>query len=78
VVCDLSKLYYQWEIKWDIKNCNLLCFTELWLNDDTDNIELAEFSMHRQDREATSGKMRGKSVYLSMTAGVQCLILNKS
>jgi hypothetical protein len=43
-----------------------------------DNIELAGLSMHRQDREATSGKMRaGMSVYLSITAGVRCLILKE-
>ena len=24
--------------QWDIKNCNVLCFTLSWLNDDTDNI----------------------------------------
>ena len=31
-----SRISYQW----DIKNCNILCFTELWLNDDMD-IQLA-------------------------------------
>ncbi|XP_070291448.1 coiled-coil domain-containing protein 136 isoform X2 [Salvelinus sp. IW2-2015] len=35
-------------------------FTESWLNDDTDNIELEGFSMHRQNREATSGKTRSE------------------
>uniref|UniRef100_A0A8C8M769 SMB domain-containing protein n=1 Tax=Oncorhynchus tshawytscha TaxID=74940 RepID=A0A8C8M769_ONCTS len=34
----LKELSYQR----DIKNCNILCFTEMWLNNDTDNIELAE------------------------------------
>jgi hypothetical protein len=37
----------------------LICFTESWLNDDTDNILLTGFSMYRQDRTATSGKTRG-------------------
>ena len=46
-----SRLSYQQ----DMKNCIILCFTESWLKDDTDNIKLAEISMHRQDREATSG-----------------------
>jgi hypothetical protein len=40
-------------------NCNILCFTKLWLNDVLANIELAGFSVHRQDRAATSGKTRG-------------------
>ena len=39
----LLRLSYQW----DIKNCNILCFTETWLNEETDNIELAGFSTHR-------------------------------
>ena len=36
-----------------------------------DNIELAGFSVHLQDRAATSGKTRGRGegVYLSITAG---------
>ena len=62
-----------------IKNCNILCFTETWLNEDKDNIELAGFSMHRQNRDATSGKTRGGGVcFLSITAGARCLILKKS
>jgi hypothetical protein len=36
----------------------------MWLNDDTDNIELARFSIHRQNRDATSGKTRGGGVGL--------------
>jgi hypothetical protein len=35
----------------DIKNCNILCFTELWLNDGMD-IQLAGYMLHRQDRTA--------------------------
>ena len=46
----------------DIKNGNILCFTETWLNKDMDNIELAGYSTHRQNRHATSGKMRGGGV----------------
>jgi hypothetical protein len=60
-----SRLTYQR----DIKNCNILCFTELWLTDDTDNIELVGLSMHRQDRGATSGMTRGGGV---------CLFVNNS
>jgi hypothetical protein len=56
----LLRLSYQW----DIKNCNMLCFTEMWLNKETDNIELAGFSMHWQNRDATSGKTRGGGVCL--------------
>ncbi|XP_055722390.1 uncharacterized protein LOC129813847 isoform X2 [Salvelinus fontinalis] len=37
----------------DIKNCNILCFTESWLNDDMD-IQLARYTLHRQDRTAHS------------------------
>ena len=48
---------------------NFLCFTESWLNDDTDNIHLAGFSVHWQDRTAMSGKTRGGSV---------CLFVNNS
>jgi hypothetical protein len=33
-------------------------FHETWPNDDTDNIELAGFSVHRQDSAAASGKKR--------------------
>ena len=47
-----SRLSYQR----DNKNCNILSFTDSWLNNDMDNIELAGFSVHQEDREATSGK----------------------
>jgi hypothetical protein len=60
-----SRLSYQW----DIKNCNILCFTKLWLNDNMDNIQLVWFSVHRQDRTAVSGKTRG---------GGLCLFVNNS
>ena len=63
----LDELRLRLSYQWDIKNWNILCFTEMWLNDDTDNIELAAFSVHRQDRAATSGKMR---------AGGVCLFVN--
>ena len=45
-------------------NCYILCFTETWLNDDMDNIHRAGFSVHQQDRAATSGKTRGGGVCL--------------
>ena len=60
-----SRLSYQR----DIKNCNILCSTELWLNDDMDNIQLPGFSVHRQDRTAASGKTRG---------GGLCIFVNNS
>lgn len=53
----------------DIKNCNILCFTESRLNDDTDNIELTGFSVNPQDKAATSSKTRGGGV---------CLFVNNS
>ena len=53
----------------DIKNCKILCFTESWLNDDMDSIQLAGFSVHRQDRTAVSRKTR---------CGVLCLFVNNS
>ena len=52
----------------DIKNCNILCFTELWLNDDMD-IQLPGYTLHRQDRTAHSGKTRG---------GGLCIFVNNS
>lgn len=39
-----------------------LCFSETWLDKDMDNIQLASFSMHRQDRRAASGKLKGGGV----------------
>ena len=51
----LGRLNYQW----DIKNCNILCFMELWLNDDNTNIQLAGYTMYLQHRTAASGKTRG-------------------
>jgi hypothetical protein len=39
-----GKLNYQW----DIKNRNILCFTESWLNDDNINIQLAGYTVYRQ------------------------------
>ena len=47
-----------------INNCNILCFPKTWLNDDTDNIKMAGFSKHRQDRAAMSHKTRGRGVCL--------------
>jgi hypothetical protein len=50
------RLFY----RWDINNCNILCFTEKYLNDNTDNIVLAGFSVHRQDRAVMSVKTRDR------------------
>ena len=46
----LDDLQLRLSYKRNIKNCNILCFTETCLNDKTDNIELAGFSMHWQYR----------------------------
>ncbi|KAK1784837.1 hypothetical protein P4O66_018184 [Electrophorus voltai] len=49
----------------DIWDCNLLCFTESWLNPAVPShaIQPAEFfSVHRMDRTADSGKSRGGGV----------------
>ena len=40
-----------------------------------DNIELAGFSMHRQNRETTSGKMRGGGVCLFVN-NIWCVMSN--
>ena len=58
-----SRLSYQR----DIKNCNILCFTESWLNNDTVNIQAAGVSARRQDRTTTSGKTRGCGVCLMIS-----------
>jgi hypothetical protein len=42
----LLRLFYQQ----GIINCNILCFAEMWLNEDSNNIELAEFSMHQAEQ----------------------------
>ena len=60
-------------------NCNILCFTEPWLNDYKDNIELEGFSMHRQNSAAKSGKTRGGGGGLFVNnSWCWCLILKKS
>ena len=43
----------------DIQNCSILCFTELWLNNDIKNIQLAGYTLYRQDRTAASRKTLG-------------------
>ena len=48
----------------DIENCSILCFTKSWLNDEMDNIELADFYVFQQDKAATSGKRRSRGVSL--------------
>jgi hypothetical protein len=61
----LGRLNYQW----DIKNCNILCFTVSWLNDDNTNIQLSGYMMSRQYRTAPSGKTKG---------GGLCIFVNNS
>ena len=41
----------------DIQNCNILCFTESWLNNN-----MAEYMLIRQDRTAASCKTRGRGL----------------
>jgi hypothetical protein len=53
----------------DIQNCNILCFTDTWLNNDTINIKLAGYTLHRQNRTVASGKTRG---------GGPCIFVNNS
>ena len=43
----------------NIKNCNILCFTKSWLNDDIINIQLTGYMLYRQDRTLPAGKTRG-------------------
>ena len=47
-----------------IKNCNILCFTESWLNDNTKNIQLAGYTLYWQDGTAASGKTWGGGLYI--------------
>lgn len=53
----------------DIKNCNISCFTESWLNNDMINIQLAGFKLFQQDRTAASAKTRGDGL---------CIFVNNS
>jgi hypothetical protein len=41
---------------------------ETWLNKDKDNVQLAGLSMYKQERSASSGKIRG---------GGECFFVNK-
>ena len=47
-----------------LKNCNILCFSESWLNKDMVNINLAGFSIHRLDRTTAAEKLRWGGVWL--------------
>ena len=55
--------------QWDIQNCIILCFTESWMNDDIISIQLAGYTLYRQDRTAESGK--------TMVGGL-CIFVNNS
>ena len=48
----------------DIKNCNILCFTVSWLNDDMD-IQLAGYTLHRQDRTAQDEDEGGLCIFVN-------------
>jgi hypothetical protein len=54
----LDELRLKLSYQRDLRNCNILCFSETRLNKDTDHI-LAGFSMHRQDRAAAPVKLSG-------------------
>lgn len=59
---NLNDLRARIKFQGDIRDCNLLCFTETWLNpaDPVHAIQPAEFfSIHRVDRTTVSGKLRG-------------------
>jgi hypothetical protein len=72
-----NKMYYlQLRLSYqrDIENCNILCcFTEMWLNEDTDNIRASGILHAPAEQRHPSSYQR-----LSITAGVRCLILKKS
>ncbi|KAK1784036.1 hypothetical protein P4O66_004356, partial [Electrophorus voltai] len=68
----LDDIWARIKFQRDIQDCNLLCFTESWLNPAVPNhtIQPAEFfSVHRMDRMADSGKSRGGGV---------CVMVNNS
>ena len=67
--CDVVKTIIKEIQQWDIKNCNILFFTESWLNDDMNKIQLVGFTLFRQDRTAASAKTRG---------GDLCIFVNNS
>lgn len=46
----LDELRLRWSYQRDLKNCNILCFSESWLNKDMVNVNLDCFSIHRQER----------------------------
>ena len=54
---DVNDILLSREQAQDFKNCNILCFTESWVNDDTINIQLA--TLYWQDRTVASTKTRG-------------------
>lgn len=64
----LNEVRSQISYQRDIKNCNILCFTESWLNDYMD-IQLEGYTLHWQDRTAHSGKTRGDGL---------CIFVNNS
>ncbi|KAK1803583.1 hypothetical protein P4O66_020997 [Electrophorus voltai] len=68
----LDELRARIKFQRDIQDCNLLCFTESWLNPAVPShaIQLAKFfSVHRMDRMADLGKSRGSGV---------CVMVNNS
>ena len=62
----LDKLKASISYQQDIKNCNILCFSESWLNNDMNNIQLVDCTLYRQDRTAASGKTRGGGLCIQL------------
>jgi hypothetical protein len=62
-ICNLyltsTHTYAHTHLSYDIKNGNILCFTESWLNEDIINIQLAGYTLYWEDRTEASGKGGG-------------------
>ena len=65
--CGLPKIRARVAFQRDIRDCNVLCFTETWLTGETlsEAVQPTGFSTHRADRKKhLSGKKRGGGVCL--------------
>ena len=65
----MDKLQARISYQQDIKKGNILSFTESRLNDYMNNIQLAGYTLYRQDRTAASGKTKGDGL---------CIFVNNS
>jgi hypothetical protein len=41
----INDLQARFNYQWDIKKCNFLCFTESWMNNGMNNIQLVGFTV---------------------------------